>query len=451
MKITIDQKVLVRALERGAMAALSDEAQGDSSDFQNLVQSVKITVDDNFTVESGTPHVATKWSIKATKENGIEVKEHGTALVPAKDLHGWASKQNKAKIALSLSVLKTPEVIKGSGGSDLDYGSGQATSVKKVGNLNLISRDDTKTGNKWKLPSYEAVQSSVDFSQAPDSVITIPTTQLTEGLKNVGFSSQPKDYQHIFDSIALERYDGSVYLAATDTHRCSLYKLDKATNIDETFFTESSLKVGASSYGQKILIPSVFLKSVSKFSESSEVSISYDKAKSKVYLIQDEWSVRVATIDSAMFNSFPTIASLIKKPYSRLGNIQKSVLINRLVSASLVNKQMVLFDFQTDTSGASTDGSVIIRAISEVKLAPNVSNAPVSNLTKSVKAVWGVQHLMDVMKVLKDDDVSFFIPDDMKSVKVMSEEDPNLLYYSMVINNAKYAPFFEEEKETQEA
>jgi hypothetical protein len=112
---------------------------------------------------------------------------------------------------------------------------------------------------------------------------------------------------------------------------------------------------------------------------------------------------------------------------------------------------MVLFDFQTDTSGASTDGSVIIRAISEVKLAPNVSNAPVSNLTKSVKAVWGVQHLMDVMKVLKDDDVSFFIPDDMKSVKVMSEEDPNLLYYSMVINNAKYAPFFEEEKETQEA
>jgi DNA polymerase III sliding clamp (beta) subunit (PCNA family) len=447
MKLAIDQKVLIRALERGAMSALSDEAQGDTSSFSRLIKSVKITVTkDNFTVESGTNLLATKWSMKATKENGVEVKEEGTILVPAKELFGWASKQNKAKIALTLSKLKVPEIIKNNDGdsdSDNDYGSGSSISIKKIGTLRLVSRDDSKTGNKWNLDCYDPDQTnSVDFSKAPDKVVQIPSPQLSEALKNVAFSSQPKDYQHIFDSIVIERFNGKVYMAASDCHRCSIYHLDQATEVDEKFFTETSKATDGMVHGQKVLIPSVFLKGVSKIVEGSEIAISYDKAKGKVYLDADDWKIRIATVDSKMFNKFPTVALLMDKKYDKLGSIPKGILTNRLVSASLVNKAVVLFDFSKDDNKGD---SVIIHAISESGHAPNVSNAPVNNLVKDIKAVWGVQHLMDVAKVIKDDDVNLMIPDDLRSVKVVSEEDPNLAYYAMVIKNDKYAHFFEED------
>jgi DNA polymerase III sliding clamp (beta) subunit (PCNA family) len=443
MKLAIDQKVFIRALERGAMSALSDEAQGDTSSMSRLIKSVKITANkDNFIVESGTNLLSTKWSMKVTKENGIEVKEEGTIRVPAKELFGWASKQNKAKIVLTLAKLKVPEILKNNDG-DNDYGSGSSSSVKKVGTLKLVSRDDSKTGNKWNLDCYEPDQFPVvDFSKAPNKVVQIPNTQLAEALKNVAFSSQPKDYEHVFDSIVLEKFNGKMFMAASDMHRCSIYSLDQSTEIDEKFFTETSSKDGETTLGQKVLIPSVFLKAISKIAEGPELAVSYDQSKNKIYLSIGDWNIRIATVDSKMFNKFPTVALLMGKSYKSLGSIPKGILTNRLVSASLVNKAMVLFDFNKDDNRGD---SVIIHAISESGHAPNVSNAPVNNLVKDIKAVWGVQHIMEVAKIIKDDDVNFMIPDDLRSVKVTSEEDPNLEYYAMVIDNDKYAHFFDED------
>jgi type II secretory pathway component GspD/PulD (secretin) len=94
---------------------------------------------------------------------------------------------------------------------------------------------------------------------------------------------------------------------------------------------------------------------------------------------------------------------------------------------------MVLFDFK------KSNENVVIHAISEIGHSPNVSNAPVEQLVKDVKAIWGVQHIIDVAKVIKDDNIRFMVPEDLRSVKVVSESDPNLEYYSMVIDNPKYA------------
>jgi DNA polymerase III sliding clamp (beta) subunit (PCNA family) len=434
MKLAIDQKVLVRALERGAMSALSDGAQSDTSSFHRLIQAVKITVkDEKLTLESGTNLLATKWSTDASKENGVEVKEEGSVLVPAKELHSWTLKQNKAKIVLTLSKLDKPEILK-AGDSDTDYGSKQAMTIKKIGVLKLASRDESKTGNKWNLDCYDPEQmNSVDFESAPEKVITSESEQLNQAIKNVGFSSQTKDYQHIFDSFSIERFNNNIHILASDTHRCSVYHLDKATNVDEDFFTESIIKDGKITNGQKILIPAVFLKSIAKMSDGLDLDISYDKDKSKIYVSVGDWKIRMATADSQSFNKFPSVALLASKGYSILGDIPKTILVNRLISASLVNKHMVLFDFK------KSNENVVIHAISEIGHSPNVSNAPVEQLVKDVKAIWGVQHIIDVAKVIKDDNIRFMVPEDLRSVKVVSESDPNLEYYSMVIDNPKYA------------
>jgi len=416
---------------------LSDEAQRDTSSFHRLIQSVKITATkDELLFESGASQLATKWAIDLAEESGIEVKEEGIVLVPAKELFGWASKQFKSKIALTLVKLKVPEIIK-TGDADTDYGSGQSISVKKIGTLKIVSRDESKTGNKWNLDCYDPEQmNSVDFEDAPKTLINIPSVQLTDALKNVAFSSQPKDYQHIFDSIVLERYKGNVYMAASDCHRCSTYCLDKASDVDKKFFTETVSTDGNVSYGQKILIPATFLKGISKIARGDTLSVAYDEDKNKVFLSIGDWSVRISAVDSKEFNKFPTVAMLMGKKYTALGSIPKEILTNRLVSASMVNEHMVLFYFKK--SKDSTD-TVVIHAISEDGHAPNVSNAPVNDLVKDVKAIWGVKHIMEVAKVIKDDNITFLIPDDLKSVKVISSKDKNLEYYSMVIDNPKYS------------
>jgi len=433
MKVGIDQAVLVNLLERGAMAALSDEAQGDTSNFAVLVKSVKITVNGDFIVESATNLIATKAQVPATEENGITVKEKGSVLVAAKELYNWVLKQNKAKIVLSLSLFATPKII--STAEDIEEADSTQYSVTQIGELNLASRDDTKTGNKWKLDGYDPDQISVvDFDEKHETLFHVPTTQLTDALNGTLFSSQTKDYQHIYDSVNIEKYNGHLYMAATDTHRCSIYKMDKAESINDDFFTESTSTKNGGKFelGSKVLIPCAYLKLISKYADESQfLNFYYDKDKNKVYVHQKGWDIRLATVDSNLFQKFPTIYMLLEKKYSKLGYIPKGVLANRLTSASLVNKSTVLFDFSKD--------SVIIHAISEGGHAPNVSNAPVRNLTMDVKAIWGVQHVMDVIKVVKDADLCVMVPDDLRSMKVTSEEDQNLSYYAMTIDNVKYA------------
>ena len=44
MKIAINQKTLLESLEKGAVAAISDTAQEDSSIMSPIIKSIKITV-----------------------------------------------------------------------------------------------------------------------------------------------------------------------------------------------------------------------------------------------------------------------------------------------------------------------------------------------------------------------------------------------------------------------
>jgi DNA polymerase III sliding clamp (beta) subunit (PCNA family) len=433
MKAVIDQKVLTHLLERGALAALSDEAQGDTTAFQKLIKSVRITVDANkVVVESATSLVASRYEMAITKDSGIEVKEDGIALVPALELSNWVSKQKRAKIALSYSALANPEIINVA--DDQAEFSNSKSTVRKIANLRLVSKDDSKTGSKWQIECYDPDPlPAIDFSKKPSACLSVPSGQLNEGLSNVMFSSQKKDYQHIFDSIALESYQGNVYMAASDMHRCSIYKLDKATHVDKAFFTETKSDSKGNKFGQKVLVPCSFLKMfVTNSDGSGIVNFHYDKEKSKVYVSESGWDVRLATVDGKMFDKFPTIHMLMSKGFSRLGHVPKVILSSRLTSASLVNKQTVLFDFHSD--------SVIIHAISEGDYSPNASNAPVRQLAKDIKVILGVQHVMDVIKVIKDDDISMLVPEDMNmnSIKVVSQEDPNLSYFAMTVKNPKY-------------
>ena len=155
MKIGIRQKVLMDALNKGALAAISDDAQQDTSTLAPMIKSIKVDVDDKmFTISSSTDLMAVKYSVPATKEEGIAVKETGCILIPAKEFTEWVKVQGEdSTINIYLNKLDTPEIINTLEDDDLDDSS--KFTLKKIGSTRLTSKDSQKTSGKWELDCYD--------------------------------------------------------------------------------------------------------------------------------------------------------------------------------------------------------------------------------------------------------------------------------------------------------
>lgn len=435
MKVGIGQKTLLKALQCGGAAALSEQAQSDTGPLSNLIKSVKITVDDNLIVESATTLMATRYSIPATKDNVIDVRDKGAIFVPAKELLSWVEKQVGATIGIIFTKFDTPEFIKVCSAKDDGSDNNKAkTTIKKIGTVKLLSRDESKTGNKWAVDCYDSEQIGfVDFSNKGTKLFDTTTDKLADGLKNVLFSAQKKHFEHIYDSVLVSGNKNELYIAASDTTRCSAYKLTDCKNVNGCFFNDNF----------RVLIPCEFLDSFAKLCKSSltqsnsEIEIWHDNVKNKAFISQNPqndigWTFdcRVTLPDSQLVKKFPNIKNLLEKAYNPLCAVDKGTLNNRLGAISLVNKSMAIFKF--------SDNKLTIKAISEVGLSPSVSEASVTGLNAMAKAVLSVVHILDAVKTLKDSEITFNVPDNTRSFKITSLVDPNFNYFIMTNESSKY-------------
>jgi len=423
MKIVIDQKTLLASLEKGAVAAVSDTAQEDSSIMSPIIKSIKITVGKEFTIESTTNLMAVKHSIPATEGSGVDVKEEGCVLIPAKELINWVKVQGEdAMITMCLSKLQTPEII------NLLEDSGVVPDedvekyvIKKIGSVKLTSKKSTKTSGKWALDCYDPDQSkSINFSEGTEKCFDIQSNELKEGLSQVIFAAVPKDYEHILDSVSIQIYKKNVYLATTDTKRCALYQIPK--NAVESIESDTPLLITAS-----------LLELTSKISDKDKsISFSYNPDKERVFISQPNLKIRLATARKDDIGKFPNIKMLLEKEYSDLAKVKKSSLNSILISAAIVNNSSALFSFDKD-------GAISIKAISEdSKYVPLTEKSVAEKVSKDLQVVWGVSHLIDGLKIIKADDVELSVPQNLKSVKVTGKDQEVFSYFVMAINNPKY-------------
>ena len=408
MKMIIQQKAFVDALEKGALAALSDEAQTDTSIISVLIKSVKIKTDGkNFTVESATKLMSTKCVTPLNDE--IEVKDEGEILVQAKELYDWVKRQTGSKLALSLSKLDTPDII-----NPLENESDGTLvkGIKRIGIVKVVSKDESKTGVKWEFDCYAADQlGESDMTLPQNKKFDISVKQLNDGLRAVSFAIMPKHYQHLYDSISFQPFNSKIYMIASDTARAAIYEATDVKN--------NALDIN-------LLVPTKFLASVAKLADPAiDVSFSFDEKNNKIFFSQkDSFIVKMSTADVALIAKFPPVKLLLNKSYKQLAELQKGTLANRLMTTILVNDSAALFNFKSN--------QMFVHAISSSGKKPLVANMPVTNLDTDFVAVWGVNHILDFLKILKDDSVCVYVPEtDKGSVKFLSKQDPNWSYYVM--------------------
>jgi len=420
MKIAISQELLVYAIERGGMAALSDEAFSDNSNVAPLIQSVKISATEkNIVFESTTNVLSSKYVLEVDSNNGVDVKEPGTVLVKAKPLNQWLKTQKKSTIGLSLKTLDTPKMIGISDDVEQD-----GNSIQMIGSLNLVSKDDKGNGDKWKLDCYDESQvTMVDFDGQDDVHVSVPVSEMEAATKLTKISLLPKDWNHIYDSFVMEKVDDDILLAATDFTRCSTYALQSTDRVDDKFFENS-----------RVFLNGAYFISILKFASSTDlVNIYFDIDNNKSYVYFNNFFVRISSPDDQQRNKFPQIKSLVKTKYYKVGALDKDSLQKRINAASIVNSDSIQFIFEENNN------KVKIVAISEAGKAPTSGLTVIEDCASSFKAVFSVKHLNEFMKNLGSDKLTIKTMDSKDIFVFEDEAQENSRMYTMKKNSSIYA------------
>lgn len=425
MKLGIRQDVLLAILEKGAMAAMSDEAQKDVTNAAPIIQSVKITVDKNFVAQSCTDKAAIQFSTEVKDENGIKVEEGGCVLVPAKQLIQWvALRGSEAVINMGYTELASPESVGEDTGSD-------SMVVKRVGYLRLSAKGGAKSASKWELECYDPQQTSnVNFDEKTDKCFDIVGKELKTAVKKVSFASATNDYEHVTDSVAIEVDSDSIYLCATDTKRCAIQKIDEnAKNVKN---------------GAKILASTtLLLKATDVLNEEkdTEVSCSEKDAKTnRIFMRQDGLTIRLSASPNEAIGKFPPASSLLKKKYTKIVEVEKDDFNRLMMSAAIVNPENALFTFDKEKKLLS------VEAVSESGLKPTKDAVRVTDCSKDIKKIWGVSLVLSALKSMNSKVIQVSIPDEPKSMKLEGAEDKNFTFFTTHIADSKYQKYFEEQK-----
>lgn len=421
MKVMIKQSVLMEAMEKGGLAALSDVAQTDTSNLSLIIQSVKVTAGKNFTIESLSSMMSSKFSVEVKEENGIEVQEEGMVLIPAKDFIDWTKIQgqgNDATISMVFTKLATPEIINPLDDTDDEEGR---FAIKKVGSVKFASKDEEMTSSKWELDSYDTDHyKSVNFNEKGTKHFEIKAEHFIDVLSRISFAAVKNDWEHYMDNVSIQNYKGDLYFLTTDSKRCALNKITTVNGIE---------------CDKPLLLPLSLMDQIAKHSnKESSLSFYYNDSEDKVYVSQYGLDIRMVSADKDLVTKFPSINMLMDKKYKLLGDISKASLKKALVSTSLVNDSSALFSFKGDK------GALAIKAISEDNSRkPHVSTAKALGLSQDAKAVWGVSHLIQGLGGLKNETVRIYIPEkDLGSVKITGSDDDNFIYFAMAVDNPKY-------------
>lgn len=422
MKIKISQEILVHAIERGAVAALSDEAAQDNSNVSMLIQSLKITAKkEKIVFESTTNVLSSKYELKVDLNNGVEVQEEGVVLVQAKPLHQWLNTQKKSTIGLRLKSFETSKSINSS--EDIEQQDGNVIQI--VGDLLLTSKDENGTGDKWKLDCYDENQVTMtSFEDKKDIHVSIPVSELDKATKLIKISLLPKDWNHIYDSFVLEKIDGKVVLASTDCARCSVYELETADLIDDSFFDKS-----------RVFVNGNHLLSILKLASSTETAnIFFDSKENKCYVQLSNLFFRISSPDKDQREKFPKLETLLKTKYIDVGSMDKNPLQKRISAASIVNSDSIQFVFEGGKDKAK------VNSISETGKAPTSGLTSVENCSKDLKAVFSVKHLNEFIKTIGGDNLSLKVMENGGNVFVFCDDSvPNSRMYTMKKDSSIYS------------
>jgi len=395
MKVVVTQSVLINALKRGGVAAVSPEGQAE--EFRTKIPTrrcVRILADKKaISIESTTEGVASKSEMPVSDQ--VAVEQEGGACVPAKELTSLCSKLfPDHKVSIELIPSGKPKV-------------NDTVAVKAL------------DGSECQVQAEFEAFPVEDFEAAKyaDEPVAIKTK--VEAVKKhcgaIEFASNPADYQNLHNNLAIEESDGVVYFVGTNGKRVAVVDVKK----DD--FGSGSLN------GELLLIDAVTCGSIlGTLPPDAELLMVREPDGQHIVLkCLDSW-FRVAMVDEVRKAKFPKYKKAMTTP------VKVEVVLNRkdldlaLAVVMEANKGRGKYEVKTGKDHVVVRGKGVT-ALKEVQAKVKCDSVVSEGLQD------GVIHLnstffSEAIKKMKGDKIKLSFTPDEKKAKVASVDSPEFTY-----------------------
>lgn len=411
LKISIPQRNLEEMIRTSAIGALSLESQTSKAQMGNLLRSIKINATENsISFESMSDRNASCKSISVSKENGINVKEIGTILIPAKELIDWVMRQGSNSV-IDIVLKKTDKTAKAS------------SDTSRSGMVKLTAKDSSKTNTSWEVVCYDpSCFSELSYQDVISDSFEILPISIMDAMKNISLASL-KEHTDVWNGFSLQKKDGKLYFMTSDSHQCALYQIP-----------EDSLRNVNVSDNTIFIVPiSVLDKVMKSVDKEQPLTISYSDEAFKLYISQGELKFKVGLFDRKEVGRFPRLSIAIGGEYTKLVSIQKPVFQKILSNASMVNKSSAQFSFNKN------EGILTVTSMSENgNCSPSVSASEIKDIMFDAKKVWRIDTLTNIVNAIQADDIEVLVEKNDKKILIRGLNNVTTQYVSSVIRQKKH-------------
>lgn len=346
MKIQVTQENLNRAL--GTVARVAN-----TRNSLPILSNVLITASNNQLSIS-----ATNLDIAITEYCGAKVSEEGSITVPARLMQEFISNLPSGIINLSLDDNKL-----------------HITTVQYNSVVNGVVADD--------FPVMPAITDGKKWS--------INSLQLKKGLQQVIFAASNDQARPVLTGVLLHVIDGSVFMAATDSHRLAEKNLGKTKE------------------EYSVLVPATAMQDLLRIIGDNDGEISVTSDDQQVLFQAGDVELVARLIDA----KYPDYRRLIPEKFAVTAVIKRSDLVNITKVSSL---------FARESAGSITinveesDQTISIRSIAS-QLGENSSKAN-GKITGSGSITLNSRYLLDALQVLGSEEVDFCFNGKLEAVLV---------------------------------
>lgn len=363
MKLQVTQENLSKALNNVARVA---STRGTLPILANVVFK---------TVGTRLAIAATNLDIAITHYVGSKVAEEGSITVPARLMQDFVSSLPSGVIELELDDYK------------LHISAEQYTSV-----INGVSADE--------FPVMPAITEGQSWK--------VPAKQLKKALQQVIIAASNDEARPVLTGIYFRTFEGSLYLAATDSYRLAEKKLSKTAQ------------------DISILIPSSAMQDVLRILGDTEDPVEITHDDQQVLFKTSEVELVARLIEG----TYPDYRKLIPGSFANTATLKRSDFVNITKVSSL---------FARESAGSVTlqlepkEKRLSIRSIAS-QLGENTANAE-AHITGEGGITLNSRYLLDALNVISDEDIELCFNGKLEAVIIRGAASKDYIHVIMPLKS----------------
>jgi DNA polymerase III sliding clamp (beta) subunit (PCNA family) len=424
LKAVVSRDDIEMVVRRASLAAMTEEGQSEINRASNETRGcIRVTAKKGEIVfDAGVSRFASRHVVKVTEGSMTAVEAEGESCVPAKEFKEVVSKiPSECGVGLYYKYQpsepdpSTPEALK---------------SLMPDGILSVGAIRKNRSVSKAHIESYPTEHvAAVEYPAVADLkvILSAPSKIIKEAYGAIQFTVNPKDANEQLNKVALYDAGDTVYFMGTDTRRCAIFPVKKASLAAETAFSDEE-----NGRPIPVTLDAEYLAPILAATGDEEVvTIAADTEGKYLYLFCGPSSYRINRLARSLAAKYPDyrrMFSMTAGPVLLLDRVECQLNLDMMRPANNARGQYT-FDKEGGIIRLSGKGLQAIKGADGELPYKQVGGDPV----KSTFICLHTDYFREAVKQMKAENIRFSLSKDETKVRVEDETDPKFFYFMQVM------------------